>query len=155
MKETTISFSRLIAALIIFGLGACRSTQEAVDTDISGKVYIHNPRISVDWTGLYTGTIPAADAPGIDVFIWLYNDDTCFLRYCYVDRPGSEFFYKGPFKWNDAGNIITLDVKDVPPFYLVGENRLTQLDMKGKVITGNLAENYVLKKGEQPAVCDF
>jgi uncharacterized lipoprotein NlpE involved in copper resistance len=77
----------------------------------------------------------------------LNRDGTFLLSYSYVDRPGSNFSHEGSFKWNNAGNIITLDVKDWPPFYLVGENRLTQLDMKGKVITGGMAENYVLKKG--------
>jgi uncharacterized lipoprotein NlpE involved in copper resistance len=37
-------------------------------------------------------------------------------------------------------------VKDSPNRYLVGENTLTQLDMEGNKITGNMADQYVLKK---------
>jgi uncharacterized lipoprotein NlpE involved in copper resistance len=117
-----------------------------VDIDTSEIVDIHNSRISADWDGAYTGIIPSADGPGINVLIQLNRDDTFILEYSYVKWPENLFTAKGSFKWNDAGNIIILNVKDWPPYYRVGQNELTQLDMKGKVIAGNLAENYVLKK---------
>jgi hypothetical protein len=33
-----------------------------------------------------------------------------------------------------------------PPYYKLGENTLTHLDLDGNVITGDLADDYVLKK---------
>jgi uncharacterized lipoprotein NlpE involved in copper resistance len=130
----------LIAALVIFGLGACQSNSRSQAIDAA-----HNSRNSVNWDGVYTGTIPAASAPGINVQIRLNLDETYEVWYQYIDRP-DDFTEKGAFKWDQTGSIITLDTKDFPPYYKVGENILIQLDMQGNVITGSLADNYVLHK---------
>jgi uncharacterized lipoprotein NlpE involved in copper resistance len=132
------AFIIFLAALVVFGLGSCLSNK-GFDKD-------HNARNSLDWEGVYTGTIPSASGPGIDVRLKLNRDQTFELNYKYLDRPGSPFNWTGSFQWDDTGSIITLNVKDVPPHYKVGENKLIQLDMSGKQISGNLADNYVLKK---------
>jgi len=70
------------------------------------------------------------------------------MRYDYVDRPNGTYNWTGSFKWDKTGNIITLNSgdKELPSYYKVGENTLTQLDTRGKVITGDLADDYVLTK---------
>jgi len=128
----------LMVAFVIFGLASCLSTREINDT--------HNSKNSLDWAGVYTGTIPAADVSGINVRLRLNQDETFVLQYEYLDRPDNQFNSTGSFTWDKKGNIITLRVKDMSPYYKVEENRLIQLDMKGKPITGNLADNYVLTK---------
>jgi len=134
-KSLVISF---MAALVIFGLASCVST--------SGNADPHNSRNSLDWAGVYTGTIPAADASGINVRLRLSQDETFVLQYEYLDKPNNQFNSTGSFKWDKKGSIITLQVKDMPPYYKVEENRLIQLDIKGKPITGDLADNYILTK---------
>jgi uncharacterized lipoprotein NlpE involved in copper resistance len=136
-KKIIYSFSLLMAVLIIPGLGSCSSNR---------TVDIHNSRNSVDWDGAYSGIIPSADGSGINVLIILNRDETFVLRYSYVDLPDNLFTNEGSFKWDNAGSVIILEVEDWPPYYRVGQNQLTQLDMEGKVITGGLAEDYVLKK---------
>jgi uncharacterized lipoprotein NlpE involved in copper resistance len=134
-------FPVLAAILVIFALGACKSKEsEAVDA-------AHNSRNSINWDGVYTGIIPAADGPGIKVQLVLRSDETYELRYEYIDKPGV-FTSKGDFRWDESGSVITLDDREMPPYYKVGENILIQLDMQGKIITGNLADNYVLRKNE-------
>jgi uncharacterized lipoprotein NlpE involved in copper resistance len=125
-------------AVCVFGMGACLSNQ-AVDA-------AHNAKNSLNWEGVYTGLIPAADGPGIDVRLTLYADETYEISYHYIDKGDGDFTENGSFIWDMAGSIITLDAADLPPHYKVGENHLTQLDMKGRRITGGLAEHYVLKK---------
>jgi uncharacterized protein YuzE len=39
-----------------------------------------------------------------------------------------------------------LDDGEIPPYYKVEENVLIQLDMDGEIITGDHANDYVLKK---------
>ena len=57
------------------------------------------------------------------------------------------FEEKGTFTWNESGSIISLkDLKGNSNQYKVGENTLTQLDLEGKVILGETASMYVLKK---------
>jgi uncharacterized lipoprotein NlpE involved in copper resistance len=135
-KKVFIIFS--LAALVIFGLGSCLSNKIA-DKD-------HNARNSLDWNGVYTGTIPSASGPGIDVRMKINKDQSFELNYNYLDRSDGQFNWIGSFKWDDEGGIITLDITDAPPHYRVAQNKLIQLDTNGKQISGKLADNYVLKK---------
>jgi len=138
MNKKTLLVSLLAVILIISGLGSC-ATNKGIDA--------HNSKNSLDWAGVYTGTIPAADGVGIDVRLRLNSDESFTLSYEYLGKPNSQYNWTGSFKWDKKGNTIKLTVaKEVPPYYKVVENALIQLDMKGKPITGNLADNYVLKK---------
>jgi uncharacterized lipoprotein NlpE involved in copper resistance len=83
---------------------------------------------------------------GIEVQLTLEEYGTYVLLYHYVGRENPDFRSMGTFAWDTAGNVITLDANNVPQFYQVGENMLRQLDLDGKVITGDLAEMYVLRK---------
>jgi uncharacterized lipoprotein NlpE involved in copper resistance len=155
MRKIALSFSSLMAALIVFGFGACRSTSGVIDVDTSKLHDIHTTRISANWDGVYTGIIPSASGSGINVHISLHLDDTFELWYFYVDKREKTFHSKGSFKWNNAENTIILKVKDWPPYYRLSQNKLTQLDLNGKVITGALAENYMLKKVEGSGLYDL
>jgi uncharacterized lipoprotein NlpE involved in copper resistance len=108
----------------------------------------HNSRLSVDWAGLYTGRIPAASGPGIDVRLRLNDNETYTIRYRYVERGDEVFDASGMFRWMDDGNRITLDTNDFPKYYQVAEGRVIQLDREGQPITGLLAENYILVKNK-------
>jgi uncharacterized lipoprotein NlpE involved in copper resistance len=108
----------------------------------------HNSQNSLDWQGTYKGVIPCADCEGIETEIVLNADLTFTLKTKYLGKgDGKVFEEKGSFTWDKTGSIIKFkDVKERPSQYEVGENRLIQLDMKGNVITGNLAEKYILTK---------
>jgi uncharacterized lipoprotein NlpE involved in copper resistance len=128
-------FFLILAVLLIAGITACAS----------GASSVSNAKDKVDWAGQYTGIIPAADGPGINVQLTLRADNTFTIVYNYVDRHGLTSA-SGTFSWNDNGNVINLKVADFPPYYRVGRDQLTQLDLKGNRITGKLADHYVLRK---------
>ena len=144
MKKATISLYWLVAALVILGLGACRSTQREEAPDI------HSVRSGFSWAGTYTGSIPSSGGRMISAFLILNQNDTFDLSYSYVGIPGSNVITRGKFTWDKTESNITLEVKNFPPYYRVGHNKLIQLDRKGKVVTGGQTENYVLKKTESP-----
>jgi uncharacterized lipoprotein NlpE involved in copper resistance len=127
MKRKAFSFS-LMAILAISVLGSC----------LSGN--------SLDWAGVYTGTIPAADGEGINVRMKINKDNTYELTYEYIGKPVNPFTFNGSFTWNDTKDIIHIEIADAPSYYKVAKNKLIQLDMEGNVITGNFAEMYVLTK---------
>jgi uncharacterized lipoprotein NlpE involved in copper resistance len=137
MKKSLIGLI-VLSALIGYGFSSCASSQGIADS--------HNARNSLDWQGVYTGTIPSGSGPGIKVRLKLNLNETYELSYEYLDKSSSPFTWTGLFKWDEKGNIITLNIKDAPPYYMAAEGKLIQLDMKGKKISGKLAENYVLKK---------
>jgi len=122
-----------------------------VSTALWGCVHTrseHSSRESLDWAGIYAGTLPCADCPGIHTTMTLNPDQTYVLVTRYEDKKDGTFNQKGEFSWSPDGSTIILDA-DKSQAYKVGENALFHLDMAGQVITGDLAENYVLRK--QPA----
>jgi len=125
----------MIPALLILNLFSCGKTIET-----------HNSRNSLDWAGVYSGIIPCADCEGINVLITLNSDETYKMSYHYIDKGGDVFTDAGIFRWNANGDTITLDGKCIPRFYKVVENILIQLDIEGKIISGDLANYYILKK---------
>ena len=133
-----------INVLLLVVFAACALAMSACAGGAS--VAAHNSRNSLDWAGTYTGLIPSASGMGIEVRLTLNGNGTFALNYHYVGRPDPDFSSTGNFTWDNDGSVITLDSITGPLHYRVGENMLRQLDLDGKVITGNLAEMYVLKK---------
>ena len=130
----------LTTVALTFLLCACSTNQPPV---IDAE---QNSENSPDWAGVYAGVIPAASGPGINVTITLRNDLTYEAHYHYIDRPDGDTANTGTFKWNEDRSVITLDAAGIPPYYQVAEDGLIQLDMEGSLITGMLADDYVLKK---------
>lgn len=115
---------------------------EKVSTDT------HNSQNALDWPGAYKGITPCADCEGIETEIKLNKDLTFWIQTKYLGKGDAKVFEeKGTFEWDNTGSIVLLQgLKGSPSQYKVGENKLIQLDMDGNVITGQLAEKYVLLK---------
>ena len=109
----------------------------------------HNSRISIDWNGIYKGTLPCADCGGIQTQLTLMEDGGFERQTTYLGKDEKTQFEKGKFTWNDAGSTVTLAFEDgETQQYQVGENRLFHLDQEGNRITGDLADNYTLIKNK-------
>ncbi len=108
----------------------------------------HNSQTALDWPGTYKGITPCADCEGIETKIYLNKDLTFIIQTKYIGKEDPKVFeVKGTFAWNNAGSIVSLQgIKGRPFQYKVGENKLIQLDMQGKAITGSLAQMYILTK---------
>ena len=143
------SIKPILASLIIaFALLSCNNPQKSV---INQLPIADNSRTSLDWAGTYHGIVPCADCEGIETLLSIQNDLSYTLKTKYLGKESQIFESAGTFSWNEQGGIIQLkDSKDATQstFYQVGENQLIQLDMKGKKITGELANNYSLKKAD-------
>ena len=146
----TFIFPVIIGICILalgLGMNACKSKESTKQTaDIS---YADNVKNLLDWAGTYAGVVPCADCSGIFTQIILKKDNAYNLQIEYLgsEKPTEKF--EGVFQWNDAGNIITLSglkEKSLPSFYLLGENKLIQLDLEGKIIPGDSVSNYILTK---------
>ena len=107
-----------------------------------------NSQNSLDWEGTYKGIIPCADCEGIKTEITIKYDLTYVIKTIYLGKVDGKTFEKtGRFFWDKTGSNITLEeLNGNPVQFKVGENQLIQLDLEGKIITGALAEKYVLKK---------
>ncbi|MDB9137433.1 copper resistance protein NlpE, partial [Parabacteroides distasonis] len=100
--------------------------------------------ISLDYEGTYKGVLPAADCPGIETILTLNPDKTFTLHSVYIDRNSSS---DGEGTYTVKEDLLTLQEKGGElSYYHVGENCLRKLDMDKKEMTGELAEDYILKK---------
>ncbi|MDR1089797.1 MAG: copper resistance protein NlpE [Prevotella sp.] len=125
--------------------GNTQKTQEKTTPEAVQAGDEHNAKNSLDYRGTYTAEMPTAGGAGMMVSITL-EDSTYVKKTEYIGEKGI-LEDKGKYTWNAEGNTVILDgIKDAPNQYLVGENTLTQLDMEGKKITGELADQYILKK---------
>ena len=126
--------------LILITIFACAALWGCVHADGG-----HSSRDSLDWAGTYVGILPCADCPGIHTTMTLNPDQTYALSTRYEGRQDATFEQKGVFSWSPDGSMLILDDAKTSA-YKVGENTLRHLGMDGRVITGDLAENYVLRK---------
>ncbi len=99
---------------------------------------------SLDYAGVYEGTIPAASGPGIKMTLTLNKDKTFKLRSEYIDEKDGIYTDQG--KYEIQGNILTLNVMQEKKYFKVEEGRLRMLSQDKQVIEGALADHYILKQ---------
>ena len=145
----------ILAFLVAMALTSCNpSPRSEAGTDSTAMAETelitedgHNSQNSLDYIGTYTGVLPCADCEGIQTEITLNEEGTYAKKMIYLGKGDSNSFEeKGDYTWNAAGQQITLEGQKAPNQYFVGENTLTQLDIEGQKIEGDLATRYVLKK---------
>ena len=160
--KNIFSLTVLSCSILLIGFASCKpktpentkpeaaqtpKAEETPATEFTGDG--HNSQISVDWNGIYKGTIPCADCEGIQTELTLMEDGSFERRTTYLGKDGETRSDKGNFTWNDAGSAVTLALEDGgTQQYQVGENMLFHLDREGNRITGDLAEKYVLMKNK-------
>ncbi len=144
MKTQYILFALL--PVIFLSCTSKQGNSSKTDT-ISVLPDSHTSQNSLDWQGIYSGITPCASCEGIDTSLEINEDLTYQLTMIYLgeDEP-NKVERSGNFRWNEAGNIITLDNEDKPNQYFVGENYIAMLDMDGNRVTGELADHYILRK---------
>ena len=139
MKKNIVLFLSLTATTF----SACNFVSEPKPIKENTEAEeMHNSQNSLDWQGTYEGTLPCADCEGIKTTLQLNEDNTYALTQEYIGR--NTFNETGTFAWDSSGSWITLSSNNMK--FKVGENVLFALDMEGKVITGELADHYQLKK---------
>lgn len=110
----------------------------------------HSSEKTLDWRGTYKTTITDVNYSGTITEITLDTARTYIIKKTYLDKgaqPEKGTKESGQFSWNKAGNTITLlGIKHQPNQFIVGENRLWELDKEGRKITTNDSAKYVLNK---------
>jgi len=120
--------------IALFGL-SCGTSHSVSVGDTSAN--------SLDWDGLYRGSLPVAGGEPVKVEITLNPD----LTYTCADSGDSAI--SGRFIWNKPGNIIRLKhLRKMPSRFLVAENRLIAVDRSGNRIQGSGQSEYALAKTE-------
>lgn len=112
----------------------------------------HSAKNSLDWSGIYVGSIPCADCSGIDVQLTLEDNGHYLYKQTYLEtRDGDQTFdQEGRFTWNSKGQVVTLEGTSGGPDdevrYFVGENVLFPANKDGKIIETGSQFDYTLHK---------
>ena len=139
----------VLMALLAFTLLNCTNQgnkNKDATTDDQTVVDMHTSEISLDWAGVYEGTMPCASCEGIETVVELKDDNTFTATYTYMGEDEYTVSNEGMFTWDESGQVVTLVAEEDTKQFKVGENHITLLGEDGEVNTGELAEFYVLKK---------
>lgn len=138
----------LILILISLMLIGCVQKNQSNDPEVPQAIPDdHTSQNALDWYGSYSGLLPCASCEGIKTTLVLNADGSYSLTLNYLgESEPNTFETQGSFSWNEAGNTITLENKEAPNQYFVGENYIAKLDMEGNRVTGDLATLYILQK---------
>ena len=145
MKESLLILAAALAMVSCGGNAQQKAATAGTQQTTAAAPDMHNAETSLDYLGVYKGTLPAADCPGIETTLTLAPDGSYALHLKYIDRD-SEFDEKGAFTVKE--NLLTLTPSEggQPQYYKVEENRLRRLDAEKQPVTGALADNYTLQK---------
>jgi len=147
MKKVILSIAALSMLVIVScGNSNTASTPTAdTTTQNTNPTPADNSQNSVDWAGVYEGTLPCADCEGILNTITLSNNDSFVYNSVYIGKNDT-IVESGKIMWMDNGGTVHLKGATADVKLKVGENKLIQLDQEGKVIEGALADKYVYSK---------
>lgn len=132
----------LILCLIICSCNNANNSQ-ITDQDSNSQ----NPTESF-WNcwGIYQGTLPAADCPGIDVTLEINKDNTFQSKFVYQER-NITFEDQGLYTINDS-ILTTIGENADTVYYKITDNSLKMLDQYKNEIPDEIGKLYILKKQE-------
>lgn len=135
----------LLAASLLSACSEQPKTEPAISREApaSNVALGDNSQNALDWPGVYEGVLPCASCEGIKTRIALTQTNTVTVEMVYMGEDEKIITEKGNITWDEQGQKITLPNGTQ---YLVGENQLLMLDTQGNRITGDLANQYILKK---------
>ena len=149
MKHLKLGF---LIALAAFTLSSCKNTQMA-QTILPDS---HSAKISLDWQGTYSGNLACADCDYIETELTLTSDLNYVLTSKHIGKANrNSETLKGKFIWQGNNvKLIGIPENERPSMYKVEENRLRQLDLKGNIIRGELAQLYLMHKNGNTSIED-
>ncbi len=138
MKRILLLLSAL-AALTACGGRSARTACSSEAAQVAETIATANT------AGIYAGTLPAADCPGIAVELTLRGDGSYKRRADYLERDTT---FEESGRYTIEGELLTLrpDAGEPEGRYRIEAGRLRMLDTAGRAIEGPLAECYILTR---------
>lgn len=141
MKKTLCVVLMAAAALV----GCQDKEAEQMQTTDTAPVVAdaaHSARTSLDWDGIYQGTVPCEDCAGTDLLLDLKMDGQYSLGRSYVDKMSATVMEEGTISWNDAGNTVQVGEYR----FFVAENQLFLVGQDEQRMTDAEGNPYALAK---------
>ncbi len=134
----------LLSALVALTACGHRGTRPAATDQTS---VVAKTTVNPDLFGTYTGTLPAADCPGIAFTLNLCEDGSYTSCSEYLER---DITYNEQGRFTIEGERLTLHPDEGEPAtyyrYRIEGNSLRLLGSDGQPVAGALADHYVLTR---------
>lgn len=104
---------------------------------------------SIDYVGVYEGKLPCDGCDEVETKLTLKEDEAYMLYEIYKSSNGNEIKrITGNFEWIDSQDVLVIQqVEALPIYFKIEENRVIQLDAKGKSYSNE--QDYILTKIEE------
>ncbi|MCB0770154.1 MAG: copper resistance protein NlpE N-terminal domain-containing protein [Flavobacteriales bacterium] len=96
----------LLLSIPVLWFYSCITSDAGSSQDANTTVEVDTNTVPVEPVGLFSGTLPCADCPGISTEIWLRADSTYVQHATYQDRDTMPFGSIG--SWSLNGNTVLL-----------------------------------------------
>ncbi len=150
-----ISIATVFASFILFS--SCGketktvsnpSTNDSVQTTET-VVDGHNAQNSLDYEGVYEGTLPCikSDCKEIELSLELKPDNYYIYATKRLGVDQEPSYTTGTYHFEKDGNTIVLDeIANVPNSFFISEGKIYQLDKNQQKIEGPNADKFILTK---------
>ncbi|EFK55715.1 copper resistance protein NlpE [Sphingobacterium spiritivorum] len=141
----------ILATLLLFIiLGSCINNRQNKTERSNDAAYSISPDGTIEqksdqFTGEYKGILPCADCDGIETILHINADKSYQLSTKYLGKSDENFVKSG--RWKMHANTLTLEGIDYK--FRILDDQLSQLDLSGNDIKGDLADQYRLAKFEE------
>lgn len=137
-----IRFFMLLSALAALTACGGRNARTSITSEAAEAA---ETIATANLSGTYTGTLPAADGPGIAFTLNLCDDGSYTSCSEYLERNTT---YNEQGRFTVDGERLTLHPDEGEPTacYRIEENSLRLLDSDGRPVAGALADHYVLTR---------
>ncbi len=106
---------------------------------------------SLDFHGVFYGFLPCNDCNGIKTTLSLKQKNNYLLVTQPARESSREYYEKGKYSWNDESQTVVLTPRNqsnTRQYYIENEGTLIQLNSDGTRITGDQADDYILRRSD-------
>lgn len=148
MKKSSFAFALGIMMLLTASCGSGRSNNGRTSDSLNAQSDSLTTKSDTAYCGTYSGTLPAADCPGINAVISIRPDSTYSLSFDYIERPDAHFEESGIYHLlgDTLIQLVTPSSGAKSYYKILSPSSIIMTDSLGIPPTGELAKMYVLKK---------
>ncbi len=106
---------------------------------------------SEEFRGVFYGFLPCNDCNGIKTTLSLKQKNNYLLVTQPARESSREYYEKGKYSWNDKNHTVVLTPRKESTkrqYHIENEGTLIQLNSDGERITGDRADDYILRRSD-------
>lgn len=143
MKKLNI----LLFGVIAMAMLSCTNAKQKQENE-TVTPEVTTTEVAQNFHGVYEGTLPCADCPGIKTVLTINADSTYRLTSEYLEKEDGLFEQQATYTLIHNGEVIEFFTPSTGEkfYYRILDGALAVSDQNGTINEGERAEDYILKK---------